>query len=304
MRKFAVRLEEAQRTIEFTQFPTQVVVETTAFCNLRCNACPCSLLDRGRGQMDIELFKRIIREIVENDPNTEVYPAYMGEPLMYKHIFEALSFAKSEGIRKLYLNTNALLLNPESSRRLLETGVDRVTVSLDGFSKETYESRRVGGDYDIVLNNTRELLRIKQECQSPTEIWVQLIVDEGNEHEEQAYIDYWLKQGAIVKVRPQLTWGGRVGENYLSHVELDRIPCPWLMRQIVLTWDGKAAMCDADHEAAQNLGSLAESSIKEIWQTSFKELRERHLANDFEHPLCKNCHDWKVGKSDVYHPEG
>jgi len=129
-----------------------------------------------------------------------------------------------------------------------------------------------------------------------------MLVDEGNAEEEEKLKEFWLSEGAIVKIRPQLTWGGRIGKNYLSDVNLDRIPCPWLMRQIVIIWNGRVAMCDADHEANCNLGTFGTQSIKEIWNTSFKHLREMHLHDDFSHPLCFNCHDWKVGKSETFYP--
>ena len=302
MRNLDERLKEAVETLKFTNFPVQVVVETTAFCNLKCGACPSRMLTRKRGEMDFSLFTGIVDEISAESPDTELYPAYMGEPLLYKDLFRGIRYAKDKGLSKIYLNTNAMLMSDEACSSLLDCGVDRIIVSIDGFSDSTYEARRIGGVYETVRQNTLNLLRKTAKAHSNLEVWVQMIVDEGNECEEERFQEFWLPTGAIVKIRPQLTWGGRTGENYLSDIRIDRVPCPWLMRQIVITWNGQIAMCDADHEAQCNLGAFTSQSIKEVWNTSFKNLREKHLQGDFSHHLCRDCHDWKVGKSRTFHP--
>ena len=300
MRNFKVRIEEAVQTLTLTKFPIQVVVEVVAFCNLKCEACPSRILKRQRGEISLKLFKQIIDEIASEYPNTELYPAYMGEPFLYKDLFEAINYARQKGLTKIFLNTNAMLLDDEICDKILDSGVSKIIASIDGFSAETYEARRIGGDYKQVVENVLNLLQKVHHKNHPLEVWTQMIIDDGNKHEEDSFIDFWLSRGAKVKIRPQLAWGNRITNNYLSKIKIDRIPCPWLMRQIIVGWDGKVIMCDADHEAECDLGDVNQQSIKSIWNTSFKNLQERHLDNDFNHLLCKNCHDWKVGKSDLH----
>lgn len=303
MRDYEVRLREAASTLKMTDFPTQVVVEVIAGCNLRCRACPSRVLSRRRGEIPVELFRRIVDEISAAAPlDTELYPAYMGEPLMYSHIFEALSYARYRGLKKIYLNTNAMLLDDKACSRLLESGPHRVIASIDGHSAATYAERRVGGDYETVKRNVLNLLDKAGRVKDPPQVWTQMIIDDGNRHEEEAFIAFWTEKGARVKIRPQLAWGNRLGRNYLSDITLERIPCPWLMRQIVFTWEGEAVQCDADHEADRKLGNLKDMTIREIWSKSFHALQARHLAGDFGDSLCVGCHDWKVGKSEVHLP--
>lgn len=303
MRDFDSRLKQAQATLCETSFPKQVIIETTAICNLRCPACPSRLLDRPRGKMSAELFRKIIDEIAAEAPDTEIYPAYMGEALGHPRLFEDLAYAVGKGIRTIILNTNAMLLNEVACAKLVAGGILRVIISIDGHSAETYEARRVGGKYEKVVENTLRLLGMVRKAGSPLEVWVQLIVDEENGAEEKPFTAFWLAEGANVKVRPQLTWGGRVGGRLLSTVTLERVPCAWLMRQIVVTWNGHVALCDADHEAKLHLGDITRQSIKEVWDGPFRRLQEAHMAGDFSHPLCAGCEDWKVGKSEVSRPE-
>jgi radical SAM protein with 4Fe4S-binding SPASM domain len=302
MRAFKERLKEAQNTLAFTDFPIQVVLETASVCNLQCEACPSRLLQRRRGKLPYPLFKQVVDEIAANNKDTELYPAYMGEPLSYGPLVEGIGYAKKKGLNKIYLNTNAMLLDKKMAIDLLDVGVDRIIVSIDGFSAQTYEERRVKGDYEQVLKNTVQLLELADSHPGKTEIWAQMIIDDGNKFEEESFKQFWLEKGAIVKIRPQLTWGGRVGKNSLADVELDRIPCPWLMRQIVITIDGEAALCDADHEATCDLGNIKQQSIKEIWSSSYKSIQTRHNNGDYQYQLCRDCDDWKVGISEVFRP--
>jgi len=136
---------------------------------------------------------------------------------------------------------------------------------------------------------------------SHPEIWVQMIVMDQNEHEEEAFRKFWLEAGAVVKVRPRLSWGERVEAPNLKRLDIARdFPCPWLMRQMVVAWDGQMLMCGADHEAKYPVGNVSEMSLKEAWNGALKRRREMHQKNDFRFPLCVKCEDWKVGLSEFY----
>lgn len=302
MRSFQTRIGEAVATLARTSFPTQVILETVAGCNLACPACPSHVLDRAKGRIPYELAARVIDEIAEVQPSTELYPAFMGEGLLHPRFFDIVGHARERGLERIYFNTNAMRLDEAVAGRLLSSGVHRVIVSIDGHSAATYEARRVNGKYLAVRDNTLALLRMAAartgEC---PEIWVQMIVDDGNAHEEEAFVRFWLEHGAVVKVRPQLTWGGRVGRNALADLEIERVPCPWLMRQVIVTWEGEIGLCDADHEAALGLGNVNRSTLAAIW-AGLAPLRDRHGQGDFSHPLCLECDDWKVGKSEVHRP--
>lgn len=296
------RLQEAVKTISLTDFPTQVIVESIAVCNLECPACPSRLLERPRGRMDMGLFRKIVDEMARENPDCELYLAFMGEALLYKDLFQAIHYAREQGLRRILLNTNATKLDAKARAGLIDAAPHRVIVSIDGHSAATYGARRVGGDYVTVRDNTLALLREVRESGAPVSVWVQMIVDDGNAHEEESFKAFWLEAGAVVKTRPQLTWGGRVGRNFLADLTLERVPCPWLMRQIVVTWDGSVGMCDADHEAALSLGNVRDMTIREVWNGRLAELRRAHMAGDFSFSLCTTCDDWKVGKSKTFFP--
>ena len=303
MKKAEQRIEEAVNTLRMTDFPTQVILELSAGCNLACPACPTHVLQRRRGLISQDVTTKVIDEIADANPHTELYVAFMGEALLHPRFFDIIGYAVGRGLDNIILNTNATLLDGTRRQRLVASNIRRIIVSIDGASAQTYEARRVKGSYDEVRDNTIALLDLARRTPGAPETWVQMIIDDGNIHEEEAFKSFWLDHGATTKIRPQLSWGGRVGSGGLMKLEVERVPCPWLMRQIIVTCEGEFAMCDADHEARLELGNVGRKTVREIWNGPLREARERHFAGDYSHPLCRVCDDWKVGKSEVFHPD-
>ena len=153
--------------VELPYPPLGIRIEPTNYCNLQCQMCPQKLMEkyRRKGFMDMGLYKKIIDEIKEFS-KSKVYPhitLYLGgEPLLHKNIIEMIKIAK-EAEFSVHLNTNCVLLTPEISFRLLETEIDLIELSFDDLPKQEYESFRKNSNYDFVLSNIINLLKIKKE---------------------------------------------------------------------------------------------------------------------------------------------
>ena len=140
--------------------PTLMWIEPTNKCNLKCIMCPNSVMPKEKyGFMEYELFKKIIDEAKYFIGSAFIFLG--GESLLHKDIFKMIAYAKSNGIRPL-LHTNATLLNENNISRLFETGLDYISLSMDGFDKETYEKVRVNAKYEETLGNIINLLKIKK----------------------------------------------------------------------------------------------------------------------------------------------
>lgn len=287
-------------------FPREVVVETSSFCNLSCVMCPYPRLRREKGVMELAVFKKIVDEIMVQSPDSNLWIAIMGEPLAkWEALKEKLRYAKEKGFHNVNLNTNGTYLTKKVSEELLELDICKILFSLDAFTKETYGKIRVGGDYELVKNNIETFLRLKQERKlTRPEVIMQFIIMDENESEWEAFKEYWLKRGAVVKVRLKLGWGQCCPTEDLNKAAVKRdFPCPWLLRTVSIHWSGILAQCDADYEGNHKVGDIKLNSIKEIWDTELEKRRQRHWAMDFSHPLCSNCKDWSVGRSTFYYPE-
>lgn len=302
MLSYSDRLERAKATLKETDFPNQVVVESTSHCNFKCPACPSPILQRPRGFIDLDLFKRIVDEISTERPQTQLWFAFMGEALMWRDLFTLIRYAKDKGLKDTRLNTNGSMLTEKKLDDIHRSHLDKIIVSIDGHSPETFNSIRLGGNYEKVRANILRLLaKAKEERWTQPEIWVQMIVMDENAHEEDEFRSFWLNQGAVVKIRPRLAWGERVAAPNLERVEIPRdFPCPWLMRQVIISWEGNILMCGADNETQHPAGNIKTTTLKQVWNTHLKILRKQHMEGDFSHPLCTHCQDWKVGVSEIY----
>jgi len=300
-------LEGVKKTLQEYQFPVDVIVEITNYCNLRCIMCPYPFLKRKKGEMTFETFKRIIDEVANESPDTRIWLAIMGEPLLIgEKIIEMISYAKNAGIKEINLNTNAVYLSEEMAKNLIESGIDKIIISLDGNSEESYNKIRKGGDFALVVNNTQKILElIKIKKADKPEVIVQFIVMEENEKEVDSFKEFWLDKGAVVKIRPKLGWGNACESSILDKLakKTERFPCAWLTRTVSIHWDGTFSQCDADHEGTYSPGHLSEISIKQLWNNEIAKRRKRHWDNDYDFEPCKNCKDWLAGRSYFYYPD-
>jgi len=295
------RLEDAGN------FPRVVLVDTVSFCDLKCSMCVHKEMTRKRGIMPWNLFRRIIDDVAEADNTVRVWMVFFGEALILKKkkpsIFDMISYAKGKGLKDVVLNSNANLLDKEAARRIIESGLDAIYIGIDAFSAETYMKIRVGGSYGKAVNNTLHLLELKRELgvEKP-EVFVQFVEMDSNRAEKEDFIEFWKKAGAGVKIRPKVSWAGRIEAPNLTMGEKDRWPCYWAMRTLSITDTGKVVTCAVDLDAKFVAGDVNHQSLREIWNGKLKELRQLHQSRQFEAlpENCKQCKDWQAARADYY----
>jgi radical SAM protein with 4Fe4S-binding SPASM domain len=292
-------------TFNWMDFPEDVIVETNAHCNLRCIMCPYPFLKRPKGEMDFEVFAKIVDEVAQESPTSRLWVAILGEPLLGKNLVPMLRYAKNKGIKHINLNTNATFLTPKITYKLLDCGIENLLVSLDATTKETYDQIRVKGDFPTVVRNVENFLAEKQRLglKLPNVI-AQFIIMDQNEKEIEDFKSHWLSRGAVVKLRLKMGWGTAVTAEDLQVAAVKRdFPCAWLLRSVSIHWDGQFAQCDADYEATNSPGNIKTQPIKEIWDHELATRRKRTLALDFSNPPCDTCLDWSVGRAEFFYPE-
>ncbi len=298
-------LKDIEKTLVETEFPNSVILEVIAGCNLNCIMCPQGDMDREKGEMKFSTFKKIVDQISEEDKNTNVWLAIMGEPLLLGDKFvDMIAYAKNKGLTNIHLNTNGCLLTPDISDRIIENGIEEVIIGIDAYTKETYEKIRLQGDFDELIDNIDYIINKKNELEKDKpRIIIQFIVMDENENELEDFKKYWLDKNQIVKVRPKLGWGtGVVAENLTLENKDRSFPCPWLIRTMSIHWNGNVAQCDADYEGLFVSGNVNKESLKEIWNADLKKKRLKHWNMDFDFEPCKTCKDWQAGKSYFYYP--
>lgn len=285
-------------------FPAEIAIETHSYCNLRCIICPYAAMKRPKGKMQPELFRKIIDEVAQESSETRLWLAIMGEPLMDKDIVSYLRYARDRGAQRVHLNTNGTFLEGQLAKDILDSGVESVYVAIDALTSDTFDKIRPGGNYKRVKRNVENFLNLRaQQLRKKPEITVQFIVMNENESEVDEFHNYWLERGAVVKIRLRQGWGLNISAPDLQKIDIERFPCPWLLRTMNVHWTGLVTQCDVDYEEKYSSGDLNHKSVNEIWNGELAKRRERHWKDDFKHPLCIDCRDWAAGRAEFFYPD-
>lgn len=293
---------EEERTRDAGSFPRVVLIDTCAFCNLRCSMCGHRLMTRKKGRMSTKLFRKIIDEIADVDKTARVWMVFFGEALILRYqLYWEILYTKRRGLEDVVLNSNGCLLDEEACMGLVESGLDAIYVGIDAFSPETYTKLRVGGDYAKVVANVNTLLELKQKLGvSKPEVFVQFVEMEENEKEKEGFANYWTERGATVKIRPKVTWAGTVEPWNTKSIQ--RYPCYWAMRTCNICWDGRVVLCSVDYDAKFVAGDVSQDSIQSVWHGSLKKIREMHRKGNYDSlpSFCRDCTDWQMARATFY----
>jgi len=163
--------------------PYWLTVDPTSFCQLKCPFCPTGAGRnvRPKASLSLERFRALMRTLGP----TLIHADFMnwGEPLLNKDIYAMVAEAKRCRVDTM-LSTNLNAFGPESAEAMVRCGLDRVVLSVDGLSQETYSKYRVGGDFTAVVRNLRSLAEARRRLKSRTPLisW-QFLVFKHNEHE-------------------------------------------------------------------------------------------------------------------------
>ncbi len=145
----------------------KVYVEVTNRCNLECMACMRHSWDGPLGEMSSTTFARILEGLRSFSPPPSVFFGGLGEPLAHSHIVDMVKQTKSIG-SYVELVTNGTLLNKSLSRELINAGLDKLWVSLDGATPESYKDVRLGAALPEVLNNLADFRHTRWTKYHPT----------------------------------------------------------------------------------------------------------------------------------------
>lgn len=295
------KLLEIESRLKETDFPPQVVIETTSYCNLKCVHCSHREMMRPQEHMPRAIYNKIVEEIGRELPECEIWPTFYGESfILGDEIWDRLDYADQVGCKNLVLNSNGTLLDRNDNiDKILDSPLKRFILSLDGFSKEVFEKIRAKARWETVYPAVEELCRRRLERgQTYPTITAQFSVMPENAHEVEAYRAFWQERGAEVKVRPMLEWTatGTVRSDTIDHDTSFRIACPWGNNTMAIHQNGNVVACAVDYEGLFVAGNVAEKSVKECWAILGEKLRRPHREHRWgDMPnICKGCGDWQV----------
>lgn len=288
--------------------PISIAIEPTTSCNLRCPECPSGLrsFTRPTGMLQKELFMRVIDELKDTLLYLTFY--FQGEPYLHPKFTELVRYASE---RNIYTSTstNAHYLDERNAQKTIASGLDRLIISIDGTTQETYQAYRVGGKLEKVIEGTKNILHWKKELKSKTpHVIFQFLVVKPNQHQidevqqlgktlgvdevklKTAQIYDYEKGSPLIPTLPKYArYEQNEDGNYFIKNSLEN-SCWRMWQSCVITWDGAVVPCCFDKDAHHKLGELAHHDFKQIWQSdSYQNFRKSLLLSRSEIEMCKNC---------------
>ena len=286
--------------------PFFISIEPAAVCNLSCPQCPVGVGDIKRDNkfMDFESCKGIVDEIAGTTVILSLY--HQGEPLMHRSFTDFIKYAVA---RKIYTvtSTNGQLLTEEVCKGLVEAGLDRIIISMDGTDQESYRVYRQGGDFEKVVNGIRLLSEARQASVKPY-IIIQFLVFKHNQDQvaevkrlgrelgadrvniKSAQIEYPDSADKWLPVHSEYMRYKRNNRGeWMLGVKLKN-RCKRLWQTTVITTDGLLVPCCFDKLAKYPMGSIQEDTISNIWKNrAYNDFREKVLSRRKEIGICTNC---------------
>jgi MoaA/NifB/PqqE/SkfB family radical SAM enzyme len=287
-------------------YPSQINVDLTEVCNLECVHCPHPTFKKsefyGARFLDPVLNKKLVDEVREFSEGCTQYIRYSsaGEPLIHPKGYEMIQYAVEESGVYVTLTTNGTIMNEKRTKKLLDSGIHMIDISIDAYSPEVYKKIRVGGDLNITNKNVSSLIKWIQLLKVDTKVVVSFVEQAGNSSETEKFKRYWEEQGAdYVIIRRVHSASGAVKEiakTLWSEANgVTRRPCTYPWERIVLTPAGNLAFCPADWSHGSTFEDFRKKTIGYVWKSKFyKDLRNAHLDNNFSnHKFCGQCPDWQ-----------
>jgi radical SAM protein with 4Fe4S-binding SPASM domain len=290
-------------------------IEATSQCNLRCTMCArTKMIDRNEfwveGRFPQEMFYKIIDECADKGLRSIKFQ-YLGEPLLNKKIHEMVKYCKNKGIIDVMYNTNAVALTEGVARKILDSGLDKIFFSFDSPYRDEYNQIRIDGDYDKVLKNIRNFIKMRNklgldkpvtrvsmiklnESDGKYNDFVELFKDDVDGIASLDLMDHDLE----LKYIDERSMWNEVERKYdeifsedVSEKNNGKFCCPQLWQRMFVHPDGVVTPCCLDVTRSLKMGNVQENSVEEIWNgDKYKMLRKLHRTGNFESiEICKKC---------------
>lgn len=276
-----------RKTAEVCSYdPIRIWVEPTSHCNLRCDFCLNRKLTREqKGFMQMELFHDLIDQVAGRVHQINLF--HRGESLLHPEIGAMIRGASSRGLQTR-IHTNGTVLDAEKAVEILDSGLDILSFSFDGYDKQMYEENRINACFEKTLDNIIGFLKTKKSESRKRPFVVLELMEIGDIPREKMHRkreDFLRRFKGLpldkFVVRTPHNWGGgvEVGDGQSRRMlKPHRVPCPLLWHALAVFWDGRVMPCCQDFFGELELGNLGESSIMDLWNGDrMRELR-REMA--------------------------
>lgn len=284
--------------------PTAVVIDVTNSCNLRCPVCPVTIaMTRKRGMMSMGVFEKIIDGFRSLDDKPEIFFNFSGEPTLNPLLPRFVRLATDNGHRT-FLSTNATRLTERLCRALIEAGLGRVYLCMDGFDSEAQETYRVRSRFEQVKANIERFVRLRNELRPGRPLCIlQTLLTRYSEGQQDAIVQ-WAHEIGLDRVRFKSFSTGSyttpeekaLAERFLpENAELRRSGdappprrCGEPLHSPVVFWDGALGLCCIDYDRRVTMPNIMAAGFADAY-LSEEAVAARAAGYRKQHAICRGC---------------
>jgi len=317
--KIKPRIDLENRTKLETVIPLRtpfiINIDPSDKCNMQCKFCPTgnrelmkATLGRNHGNMDFELYKKIIDGICTFDDKVKVIRLYKdGEPLLNPHFADMLTYAKKTGCcDRVDTTTNATLLNEELSAKIIDAGLDRINISIEGVNEEQYaDFSKFKVNFKNLVHQIEYFYKRKSQCEMIVKINGDILTQQQKDEFYSIFgdiadgvfiesvMDCWplFKQDKVAINNERGIYGQPIEEVLV---------CPYVFYSFAFNSDGIASLCFLDWKRELPLGKAPDKTAREIWESDeLKRVWSMMLRGERKsHNICGSCGQLKQGAPD------
>lgn len=317
--KIKPRIDLTNRTRLETVIPLKtpfiIFIDPSDKCNFQCRFCPTgdrnlmkSTTGRGHGNMDFTLYKKIIDDICKFERPIKVLRLYKdGEPLLNPKFIDMVKYAKDKKCsERIDTTINGSLLTPEKNLEMIEAGLDRINISVEGVNEEQYSNfSKYKIDFKKFVDNIAHLYEHKKQC----EIIIKTNGDVLSEEDKKNFYEIFgdIADGVyiehVMSCWPEFELKG-IDVNQEVGIYGQKIKevlvCPYVFYSFSINSNGTASICFLDWSRKLIIGDVNKESVKNIWLGErLKEYQKMLLRKERKsHPICAECGQMSHGMPD------
>ncbi len=305
-RRYRQDWTQSMRFMTVPDFPLTLEIENLNHCNFSCHMCAFASTSlhpdkphkkENKRFMDIGLFKKAVDEGARHGLPAMTH-GVLCEPLLHPDIVEMVSYASDHGVMDQRVGSNGSRLTKEMSGALIDAGLARLEISLDGFNEETFRMVRKGreANYGRIIANIKDFIEVRERKNSRFPL-LRLSMLRLNVNKDQvgAFLDYWKDYADYFSIQEPINVKldlKRTALEFESPHDKEDFRCDKQHQRIFLRHDGTMLPCFHIHAwEAFSLGNLKEKTLLDAWNTgTMDHLRALHRNGDYhKNPICHNC---------------
>lgn len=285
---------------EISSVPKNALVELTNACNHSCVFCFNPTMERKISSLDINKFESfIVKSTKEGLLEVGLYST--GEPFMTKNLEKFIKIAKFHGIKRVYITTNGALATKEKVEKCLENGLDSIKFSINASTRENYKIIHGKDDFEKVIKNLKNIYDLKLKKFSNLQLLCSFVYTSITKNEVKLFKEKYAHFFEDVEFVPAVNQAGRTFDRVQALIDqkdqklnaknFEYQPCEMVWNRLHLTSEGYLTACCVDYE--NDLVFEKYDETKSIYDQfnneKIKSLRKKHLENNLDGTICKNC---------------